>query len=298
MAEPFAAAPDLGRMLANVGVDRFFDDYWQKRALASRLTPEVFAQVREAVGPLDIRRFCGMAREGTRAWIANEFVAHSVIPADASNAEELFGIGATLYFVNVSLDTLTAAVADFLGAPRQKLIASLFLTPAGGGAAAHFDKNENFTIQLTGTKVWMVDEVPAVTAPPDGYVLGQTVSPALAPLLPPSLRQPDRQVELQPGSLLYVPRGTIHATMAGPVSWSLNLSYSPSMWIDLLVTGLRRQLSSSPEWRGTVTGVGGCASPATKADILPELVNGLRALLADPRELELLARQFLDHPDG
>src|SRR5579862_2987416 len=82
---PFSA-PDLGRMLSEVGVDRFFADYWQTHTLVSRVMPEDLAQILEAVGPLDIRRFCGMAREGTRAWLANEFVAHSVIPADASNA--------------------------------------------------------------------------------------------------------------------------------------------------------------------------------------------------------------------
>jgi hypothetical protein len=86
-----------------------------------------------------------MAQEGAQAWVANEYIAHSVIPVDAPNAEKLFSIGATLYFINVPIERLTHSFADFLGAPRQKVIASLFLTPATGGASPHFDKNENFT---------------------------------------------------------------------------------------------------------------------------------------------------------
>ena len=298
MTETHSGVPDLGRMLAEVGVDRFFADYWQKRTLASRIKPEDLEQVLEAVGPLDIRRFCGMTREGTRAWLANEFVAHSVIPADASNAEELFGIGATLYFVNLSLDQLTGPIADFLGAPRQKLIASLFLSSAGAGAAAHFDKNENFTIQLTGTKEWLVGSTPVVPAPPDGYVLGQTIPPSLEFLLPRQLQQPLERVQMQPGSLLYVPRGSIHTTTAGTVSWSLNLSYSPAMWLDLLLTGLRRELLSQPRWRETVTGIGGCASAAVRANIMPQLLDELRALLDDPQKSERLTKQFLDNQNG
>jgi len=53
-------------------------------------------------------------------------------------------------FHQFPIERLTHSLADFLGAPRQKVIASLFLTPATGGASPHFDKNENFTIQLTG----------------------------------------------------------------------------------------------------------------------------------------------------
>jgi ribosomal protein L16 Arg81 hydroxylase len=293
------ALPDLGRMLAGVGVDHFFQTYWQKRTLATTLTQGDFERILAEIGPLDIRRFCGLAREGARAWITNEFVAHSVIPADTSNAEKLFGIGATLYFINVPLPRLTDSLANYLGAPRDKVVASLFLTPAGGGAAPHFDKNENFTIQLTGAKEWLVDSAPAVTAPPDGHVLGQTVSPSIAPLLPVR-RQPGPPVHLKPGSLLYVPRGAVHATASGTVSWSLNLSYSPSMWLDLLLVGLRRQLSASPRWRGTVTGInpGGDAAAAAGGNILPQLAEELRALLDDPASLEQLARQFLAHPDG
>jgi ribosomal protein L16 Arg81 hydroxylase len=262
------------------------------------LTAEDLAFIRETVGPLDPARLAGAAREGAQAWLANEFVAHSVFPIGPQNAVQFQDIGATLYFVNVPLPALTDNLADFLGAPRQKVIASLFFTPAGGGAVPHFDKNENFTFQLTGAKRWQIGETPMVAYAPDSYTLGSTtITPALAPLLAEARRPPERTVDVAPGTLLYVPRGTVHHTGAGEPSWSLNLSYSPATWLDLLQVGLRQRLAASPRWRGIVTGVGGDAA-ARDANRLPVLLAELRTLLDDPQEAEALTRSFLDRPNG
>ncbi len=289
---------DMRRLLAPIGAEQFFAEYWQMRMALLPLAPDDLAFIRNAIGPLDPARLAGMAREGAQAWLANEFVAHSVFPINPTNAVQFRDIGATLYFINVPVPSLTDSLADFLGAPRQKVIASLFFTPAGGGAVPHFDKNENFTIQLTGAKRWQVGEVPMVPATPDSYTLGSTViMPALAPLLREARRPPEQTVDLEPGSLLYVPRGTVHHTGAGQPSWSLNLSYSPSTWLDLLQVGLRERLAASPRWRGIVTGAGG--DPAARnANRLAELLAELREALGDPAEAEALTRSFLNRPNG
>jgi ribosomal protein L16 Arg81 hydroxylase len=289
---------DMRQLLSAVGVEQFFAEHWQTRMALLPLAADDLAFIRKTIGPLDPARLAGAAREGTQAWLANDFVAHSVFPVDPTNAAQFHDIGATLYFVNVPLPALTDSLADFLGAPRRKVLASLFFTPAGSGAVPHFDKNENFTIQLTGAKRWQVGETPMVPATPDSYTLGSTViMPALAPLLVEARRPPERTVDLVPGTLLYVPRGTVHHTGAGEPSWSLNLSYSPSMWLDLLLLGLQERLVASPRWRGMVTGAGG--DPAARdANRLPELLAELRALLDDPAEAEALIRSFLDKPNG
>jgi ribosomal protein L16 Arg81 hydroxylase len=293
---------DMRRLLSSMGAERFFAEHWQTRMALLPLAADDLAFVRQTVGPLDPARLAAAAREGAQAWLANEFVAHSVFPIAPNNAAQLRDTGATLYFINVPLPALTDSLADFLGAPRRKVIASLFFTPAGGGAVPHFDKNENFTIQLTGAKRWQVGETPMVPATPESYTLGSTVIlPALAPLLAGAQRPPERTVDLTPGTLLYVPRGTVHHTGAGEPSWSLNLSYSPSMWLDLLGVGLRERLIASPRWRGMVTGagIGAGGDPAARAaNCLPELLAELRTLLDDPAEAEALTRAFLDPPDA
>jgi ribosomal protein L16 Arg81 hydroxylase len=288
---------DWRRLLSPIGAERFFAEHWQTRMTLLPLAAEDLAFVRQAIGPLDPAWLAGAAREGTQAWLANEFVAHSVFPVAPANAQAFHDIGATLYFINVPVPAVTDSLADFLGAPRRKVLASLFFTPAGGGAVPHFDKNENFTIQLTGAKRWQVGEAPMVPVTPDSYTLGGVVTPALEPLLAGAQRPPEQTVDLKPGTLLYVPRGTVHHTGAGEPSWSLNLSYSPSSWLDLLRAGLSERLAASPRWRGMVTGVGG--DPAARgANRLPELLAELRALLEDPAEAEALARAFLERPNG
>jgi ribosomal protein L16 Arg81 hydroxylase len=290
---------DIRRLLAPLGAERFFAEHWQTRMALLPLAADDLAFVHQAIGPLDPARLAGLAREGSQAWLANEFVTHSVFPINPTNATQFQAIGATLYFVNVPLPALTDALADFLGAPHRKVIASLFFTPAGGGAVPHFDKNENFTIQLTGAKRWQVGETPMVPATPDSYTLGSTaITPALTPLLAKAQRPPEQAVELQPGTLLYVPRGTVHHTGAGEPSWSLNLSYSPAMWLDLLWTGLQERLIASPRWRGIVTGAGGGDPAARDANRLPELLAELREVLDDPKEVEALTRTFLGRMDG
>jgi hypothetical protein len=87
VTETLVDVPDLRAMLADIGAEQFFAGYWQQQPLAVALKKPDFDSILAAVGTLDIARFCGMAREGARAWLANEFVAHSVIPVDASNAE-------------------------------------------------------------------------------------------------------------------------------------------------------------------------------------------------------------------
>ena len=291
-------ALDMRRLLSPIGAERFFAEHWQTRMALLPLADDDLEFVRKTVGPLDPARFAGAAREGAQAWLANEFVAHSVFPVSPANAVQFQNIGATLYFLNVPLPALTDRLADFLGAPRRKVIASLFFTPAGGGAVPHFDKNENFTIQLTGAKRWQVGESPMVVCAPDGYTLGSsTITPALAPLLAKAQRPAERTVDVVPGTLLYVPRGTVHHTGAGEPSWSLNLSYCPATWLDLLQVGLQARLAASPRWRGIVTGAGGDAA-AQNANQLPGLLAELRALLDDPQEAEALTRAFLDRPDA
>jgi 50S ribosomal protein L16 3-hydroxylase len=295
---------DFDRALAPIGVDRFFSEYWRRRMVTLELDQASFHRVREEIGPLEIARLARLARGGTQAWIAGEHVAHSMIPVDAGNAARFFELGATLYFLNVPLERVTAGVADFLGAPRGRILASIFLTPPSGGATCHFDMHENFTVQLTGGKRWHIGDRPVVAGPTEGYILGQQLPLSMSGM--GSLKEDTpHTVDLKPGSLLYVPRGTWHRTEArveagagaGERSWSLNLSYYRTMWLDLLQEGLKRRLAGSAVWRSTVTGLGEECAPSARAEnIFPSLVAELSAILSDPREVERLAQEFLVPP--
>lgn len=266
--------------------------------LSLQLPDSDLAKVAGEVGVLDVARLAGVARGGLQAWLANEEVLHSVLPVDASNAGKALSIGATLYFIDLPLERLKKSLATFLGARAQNITASLFLTPPCSGVSWHFDANENFTFQLTGAKRWTVGAAPAVDAAPEAYILGLNVPDSLMGLVDDIKPDPAATIDMVPGTLLYVPRGMLHRTEANETSWSLNLSYGGATWIDVVCDGLRQRLAKSARWRGTVQGIGDDCEPAARAsNVLPDLAQELRAILAEPDELEGLIKIFLDRGD-
>jgi ribosomal protein L16 Arg81 hydroxylase len=285
-------------LVRSVGCQSFFRNYWQRRSLAMGLDDDIFARILTEVGPLDAIAKARTARRGVQAWISGPHVLHSVFEADAATIADFHRIGATLYFVDVPVPELTQMIADALGAPRRRIWASLFLTPPLSGASPHFDCNENFTIQLTGAKDWYVESAPLALMPPVGHVLGHQRAPSVKNLIAREVAPTERHFSLTSGKLLYVPRGTVHRTRAVVESWSLNICYSGTMWLELLQEGLHRRLLSSPRWRATVSGASkACAPGATDAYTFPELIGELRQLLDDPKEIEDLCRAFLEADD-
>jgi ribosomal protein L16 Arg81 hydroxylase len=282
------------QLIRPVGCRAFFKRYWQRRSLSVHLEEGVFARILAEVGPLDIVAMAKAARRGVQAWISGPHILHSVFEADANNVGEFGRVGATLYFVDVPLPGITEQIADALGAPRRRLRASLFLTPGSIGASPHFDSNENFTIQLTGSKRWYVESSPLAIMPPVGHVIGHRPAPSVENLIVRGHRPSERCFDLKPGTFLYVPRGTVHRTSAGSPSWSLNICYSGTTWLDLLQESLQQRLVASERWRSMVTGASkACEPEAVSGNIFPELIDELRHLLDDPKEVENLCGAFL-----
>lgn len=279
---------DFSKVFATIGAEHFFSEIWEKHPALLELQGEDFARICGIVGPLEIERLANLASEGTQAWLSNAYIEHSVLPVDAATARQYFEIGATLYFLNVPMPALTDTIADTIGAPRDRMIASLFLTSAQGGAAPHFDKNENFTIQLTGQKSWNVANEPTIPNPPKGYFFGRAIPPALKRLGMHSQQPPPgRRYTLTPGTMLYVPRGTAHSTRAEEQSWSLNISYTGLMWADLITGALYEHLLAKPDWRRSVAGLGAQSGQAASGQ------NIVSALLADLRQA-LAAEDFAE----
>lgn len=292
--DPVESAPpnalNFDALFAGIGADRFFAEIWGRHPARFELQGDDFAQICSCIGPLEIERLAGLARDGAQAWLSNDYIAHSVFPVAPTTACQYFEIGATLYFLNVPIPALTDAMADAFGIPKERLIASLFLTPAGCGAAAHFDKNENFTIQLTGQKSWTVADAPTIPNPPKGYFFDRAIPPTLRRLGMASAQQPaGTSHQLTPGTMLYVPRGTAHSTYAAESSWSLNISYTGLMWADVLTNALYEHMLTRPDWRRSAIGLAASANRAARnQNIAPALIADLKQILATEDFAEIL----------
>ena len=155
----------------------------------------------------------------------------------------------------------------------EPIEAVMSFSPAGADAALglHYDAFDVISIQLAGTKVWMLgvnEDVefplsPFETETPRPFGITQAdVAPPLVRLTPP--RRPSqresalKRIEMRPGSVLFVPRGVWHCTQEvskDEPSVTLLLKLSPPSYVEVLITALFTQLSARPEWRAPCVGL-------------------------------------------
>ncbi|MCX5743421.1 MAG: cupin-like domain-containing protein [Proteobacteria bacterium] len=185
----------------------------------------------------------------------------STITASPHDARKLFANGMGLLFDDAQ--RYAPRLGPWLDAIRADLGLSaltqqrclVYATPAAGGTAAHFDQNVNFVVQLHGTKTWWLARNTHVTQPLTRHTIGQPVDPELSTYarlpMPDELPASRVEIVLEPGSVLYVPRGTWHATRATTAALSLNFTFSPPTWIDVFTAALRSRLALASGWRAT-----------------------------------------------
>jgi len=215
----------------------------------------------------------------------------SSIDVDAKDARKLFANKMALLFNNVQtlsteLQNRLRALAKDLGLPSSTHArCMIYATPDGKGTAAHFDQNINFVIQLHGTKKWWLAPNQHVENPTERFTIGQELDPELASYshTPMPLQMPNenkREIVLQPGSVLFVPRGWWHCTEATGEALALNFTFSQPTWVDIFTLALRSRLSLSPAWRELADGVTS-ANEALRANATGELNDLLTELVDD-----------------
>jgi 50S ribosomal protein L16 3-hydroxylase len=265
--------PGLAALLAPLPVDDFLRAHWPAE-------PYVVHGLTTSVAPLTQLPFLQSLDALLDVWgqplqvhlpdLADEASAIDASPADA---RKLFRNRMALLFNNahrlspVLVEWLTAIHRD-LGLPAMTHgRCMVYATPDGKGTAAHFDQNVNFVLQLHGTKTWWLAPNAQVANPLERHTLGLPMEPELSSYAqePMPARMPEgERVVLEPGSMLFVPRGFWHRTEAKGEALALNFTYSQPTWLDLFTTALRSRLALSPEWRELADGVG-AQSPDRRA---------------------------------
>jgi ribosomal protein L16 Arg81 hydroxylase len=159
-----------------------------------------------------------------------------------------------------NLRRLCAMLTEKFAAPSE---AVAYLTPAGQqGARAHSDPSDVYVIQLEGTKHWQV------WATPETRRLGVDRDYQLA-----ELGQPELDVSLRPGDVLYVPYGTPHVAAAEEqVSLHVTVVALARPWSQLLLPILEQVLDTHEEfWTAPYAG----DDPATLAAAVHDRVDAL-----------------------
>jgi Cupin superfamily protein len=97
------------------------------------------------------------------------------------------------------------------------------------GFRPHYHPYDDFVLQLEGSELWRTYD----------FTPQPSVHPSNQPLLQEELPPPAQEVYLQPGDLLYIPRGCVHHALAPErASLHLVLSMHAFTWADLLTSAL------------------------------------------------------------
>ncbi|MDE1172708.1 MAG: cupin domain-containing protein [Parvibaculaceae bacterium] len=205
----------------------------------------------------------------------------------------LYRLGLTVYLHNI--EPFVPGAHDFLRGLERELgliegcaRMAAFASPEGDGVSSHFDAEEVFSIQLQGTKTIEVAKVEEL-AWPWGEQYGANMLPfdRLYPQVPDGFPREDEAVfetiEMKPGSVLFMPRGLWHRTVASSNSLSVSVILRPPSALDGLLQQLQLLLLQDENWRRPLHGAWGDAAQRDAA------LAHARTLLGDlPRVIAAL----------
>lgn len=198
---------------------------------------------------------------------------YSSILVDPADAMKVYQNSMTLVFdsmqkqspeISAALKNITRDLGLVVGTYEHNLCQArsiAYATPAWCGTRLHFDANANFVIQISGTKKWTLAKNNSVDFPTERFTTGSLEMPmALEKQCHAELLHevPEDAVEylMEPGCVLFVPRGVWHETTTEEDSLSLNFTFSQPSWADVFSKSIHGLLLNSPEWRKLCVGVG------------------------------------------
>lgn len=262
-ASDVASWSHLSSLLAPTSGAQFLSDYWKRKPLFAPAAEERLAGVTQDLGSLQVETLLTQ-HQGLEIW--REQPLKRPLPETARSIDlaldAYYNQGATLYF-HLRRDTpmfrAALRLAQQLGEPRTAVRASVFAVCAHHGSEPHYDRNENFTIQLRGRKKWIVAPNGFIDEPVANWVMSSP-PPAYCDQsrIPTAMPADADEWVLTPGSLLYVPRGFLHhVTAVDADSLSLVFAFGNLLVGEAVGAAFQRQMFSSVTFRRAITGLFG-----------------------------------------
>ena len=258
---PDHPSPILQRLFQGVGASTFLEDSWPQKTFhqhgnASRLPPLFKSPLLK-----DIQALASQYR-GPTFYFAGE--SGAMRPIDRP-ALQLYRDGRTIYFGNVEpfVEGATAFLRAFereLGVNPGCARIGVFASPQNDGATTHYDTNEVFSIQIAGNKKFHIAPL-AELSYPAGMQYSRATKPEKShfPQMQNGFPDPANAefecVEMEPGSVLFMPRGTWHYTSAtSSDSIAASIIIDPPLAVDLVLDHLKLTLMQDQKWREPILG--------------------------------------------
>ncbi|MFY9655743.1 MAG: cupin domain-containing protein [Methylocystis sp.] len=293
------AAPQLERLLAPVTLEAFLARYWEREVLYLKRGDAHYYDALLTLRDLEkIVSTGGLRYPALQLSIGGAFLPPEAFCKDVRSGEIVFsGVpdldrlqsafqsGATLSLPGLHrawrpLAELAGEVESYL---NHGVHTNIYLTPRSSqGFDPHYDTHEVFVLQISGRKHWKIFDslvqLPHQTQPfhPSMY----------------NSSTPVRELDLEPGDLLYVPRGVVHTTHSlDEASAHVTLGISIYTYIEMLTIWLQG-LRNHPGARAGLPS--GFLNSAAVKPVLARDFAELLARLAQSLDADRLVDAFLD----
>ena len=170
--------------------------------------------------------------------------------------------------------TIAAMCRNLEGVFGCPVHTNLYLTPPGAqGFAPHHDTHEVFVLQIDGEKHWrFYGAARELPLPEEKATFGKD-----------ELGLPTQEVFLQPGDLLYMPRGHIHEAFTSErASLHLTVGVKVFRWLDLLQQALADAAVADVRFRQSLP-LGLLSAGASPADLKETFHDLLQRVAQDAR---------------
>ncbi len=304
----------LAALLGQTSVEQFAAEVWSRRLLVRRSADGddltalfTFDDADDLLSGRALRTpFLRVAKDGVVS-PGSAFTNSGGVGAtinDQVDTEKVTGLladGSTLVFQGLhrSWPSVQLFVADLISALGHPVQANAYLTPAGSrGFAAHYDTHDVFVVQMGGRKHWTIHppvvDVAAGLADWNQHKAEVSAVVASAPAF-------DAVVE--PGDVLYVPRGWIHSAQTDE-SASLHLTlgihpYTERTVLDEVIASAIAELRLDVSLAAGIDVGDPAAIETVIADVRQRLIDALAATKTDDVATRLSVRRGKDvrvHP--
>jgi len=317
---PFAFGSELTELLSpDITPASFMAEYWNRRPLFIKGHPEklqklfpggferkdFYRAVREAAGK-KVKGFQLLARGHQGIFPAGNGHPKPYVFIEPEQMESMFASGKNLSANNIvdqNVGTFASALKARLNHPGE-IIVSATLSPEGNGWPPHIDMSSVLFIQCEGSKRFAISQEPVTQWPRrsaifssngtvEGYNAGEE---EIEPW--EEIQRVDMgsliEVVLEPGDVLFLPPGTVHATEAlSESTLTIGLLFIHDNFLNLICRTLERMFISDPAWRHfpsvSPANVNPGKLPAEAAEFFAARLTELRDLINSltPETLEL-----------
>jgi ribosomal protein L16 Arg81 hydroxylase len=248
----------VGSLIHPLSLEQFLTDRWPKEFCHF---PGNAARLRELIDQPEFRDIASLVECPKQGMIRADYTnidKASEAGITAARALQLYAATCTIYMTSLTTETTkrwTRALDSTFGLLPGTTQINAFASLPGRGAFWHWDAQENFIVQVRGRKRWRVAPNEYLEWPTNGGQQGAERLPEIRfqltdPTKPIEVPKQWRTIELEPGDVLFTPRGYWHSTENIDESLHLVLQMKMPCWRDVF-TFLLHSVPElySLEWR-------------------------------------------------